>query len=370
MNSGTLAPPKKNMKIIIDLGHPAHVHYFKNFIQAMQKKGHDFLITARNRGEIFDLLRSYNLNYFDRGTGSDTQFGKILYLPKADYLLYRLSKKFKPDLFLSFGSIYAAHASKLYRKPHIAFDDTEHSKLEHILYVPFTDLILTPSCFRKDFGQKHVRFNGYMELCYLHPTYFTPDPAILSLLGVRNGEKYIIMRFVSWGASHDTRHTGLSLEMKRKAVKILSNYAKVFISAEGQLPEDLKQYQIRISPEWMHDALYYASLFFGESGTMTTEAALLGTPAVCVSTLSKLIGNHLELRDKYGLLFFYDSGNEGIEMALRLFKKDLKSEWKIRRERMLKDKINVTAFIVSFIENYPKSLRIMKEIPDYQWNSE
>ena len=37
------------MKILIDINHPAHVHYFKNFIKIMEKKGHEFLIISRNK---------------------------------------------------------------------------------------------------------------------------------------------------------------------------------------------------------------------------------------------------------------------------------------------------------------------------------
>jgi len=34
----------------------------------------------------------------------------------------------------------------------------------------------------------------------------------------------------------------------------------------------------------------------------------------------------------------------------------------------LLDKIDVTAFLVWFVEYYPKSAKIMKENPDYQYN--
>jgi len=36
------------------------------------------------------------------------------------------------------------------------------------------------------------------------------------------------------------------------------------------------------------------------------------------------------------------------------------------RQKMLKDKIDVTAFMVWLIKNYPKSAKIMRENPDYQ----
>ena len=162
------------------------------------------------------------------------------------------------------------------------------------------------------------------------------------------------MRFISWGATHDHGHMGLSLAMKRRSVEELSNEARVFISSERELPEDLKKFQIKLPPERMHDALFYASLYFGESGTMTTEAAVLGTPAVRVSTIAKLLGNFIELRDKYGLLCYYDSDKEGFEVALKLLKKNLKLKWRVKKEKMLKDKIDVTQFMIDTVVNYKK----------------
>ena len=272
------------MKIFIDIGHPAHVHYFRNFIKIMEGKGNSFFVCARDKEVAHALLNYYQIEYTSRGRGRKSLIGKFFYILEADYKIFKLGRKFNPDLFLSFGSAYTAQVSKLLRRPHIAFDDTEHAKFEHLMYVPFTDVILTPKCFNKNLGFKQIRFDGYMELCYLHPKYFNPNSSILNLLGVDKDEKYIIMRFVSWNASHDIGHSGLSLEMKYKAIKELSQHAKVFISSEGELPEDLIQYQIKIPVEKMHDALYYATMYFGDGGTMASESAVLGTPSILVSS--------------------------------------------------------------------------------------
>jgi hypothetical protein len=35
---------------------------------------------------------------------------------------------------------------------------------------------------------------------------------------------------------------------------------------------------------------------------------------------------------------------------------------------MLSEKIDVTAFLVWFIENYPESVTVMRQNPDYQYN--
>ena len=353
------------MKILIDIGHPAHVHYFKNFIKIMKKKGHKFFITARNKEVVFDLLSNNNLKFYNRGDGSNTSLGKLLYLIKADFRLYNIARKFKPDLFLSFSSPYAAHAAKLLDVPHIAFTDTEHAKIVNLAVVPFSDVICTPASFQKDFGKKHIRFNGYMELCYLHPNYFKPDPSVLDLLGVNKNEKYVIMRFVSWHASHDVGYSGLTLEMKRKAVEEISKYVKVFISSEGELPEDLKQYQIRIPPEKMHDALAFSTLFVGEGATMASECAMLGIPAIYVNPLS---AGTLKEQEKYGLIYGFRNSTGVINKAIELINTpNLQKEWQQRRQKMLADKIDVTAFMVWLIENYPESVKIMRENPDYQY---
>ncbi len=111
----------------------------------MKEKGHEFLITARDKEITFELLKRYNLPYISRGKGGKSLLSKVLYIPKADVIIYRQAKRFKPDVFLSFASTYAAHASKLYGKPHIAMDDTEHAKFELLMYLPFTATVLTPS---------------------------------------------------------------------------------------------------------------------------------------------------------------------------------------------------------------------------------
>jgi predicted glycosyltransferase len=351
----------------MDFGHPAHVHYFRNFIKIMRAKGHSFFVTAREREHIFELLEANQIEYVNRGKGANSLIGKILYMLKTDWYLYRLAKKFQADLFLHFGAVYASHVAKAMHKPDIFFDDTENARMNHNFYVPFADIICTPSCFKRQFGKKQIFFPGYMELCYLHPRRFTPDPAIFSLLEIGEREKFVILRFVAWQASHDIGHRGMSIDMKRKVVRELTKRARVFISSEKKLPGDLEQYQLRIPSEKIHDALYYSQLLYGESATMASEAAVLGTPSIYLDDEGR--GYTDEEEQEYGLVFNYSESALDQEASLvkaiyLLEKPDLKNEWQKKREKMLNDKIDVTGFMLWLVENYPASVAAAKNNPD------
>jgi len=112
------------MKILIDIGHPGHVHYYRNTIKNLESKGHSILITARDKGVIRNLLDYYNLPFINRGVGKDSRIGKLLYMVKADVQLLYHARRFKPDLFLSFSLPYAAQIASITGKPHIAINDT------------------------------------------------------------------------------------------------------------------------------------------------------------------------------------------------------------------------------------------------------
>ena len=210
-----------------------------------------------------------------------------------------------------------------------------------------------------------------MELAYLHPRYYTPDDSIFSHLGIKKNHPYIIMRFVSWKANHDRGHSGISTDNKIKAVKEFSEYAKVFISSESELPTELKDYQIKIPPEKMHDALAYASLVYGESATMASEAAVLGIPAIYIDDVGR--GYTTEEENMYDLVYNFTESLADQEKSIIKGKEilqtpGLKKTFLKNRDQLIEDKIDVTAFLVWFIENFPNSATIMHENPDYQYN--
>lgn len=351
------------MKILIDIGHPAHVHLFRYFSRRMEEKGHRILFTCRDKEVTIQLLESFRLPFVSLGRHFRSRAGKIWGLLRFNMALLKVARRFKPDLFLSHGSIYAAQVAWLLRKPHIALEDT--GNMEQVrLYRPFSDVLLVSSAFHRDLGKKMVRHGGYHELAYLHPRYFQPDPGILEILKIKKGERFVLVRFVSWQATHDVNQQGLTLELKRKMVKTLQRSFRILISSESPLPDDLAGYKINISPDRMHDVLAFADLYIGEGATMASECAVLGTPALYVNSIT---AGTLEDQEKHGLIYGFRSSAGVWEKLQELMDTpNLKESHQQRRQKMLAEKIDLTAFMVWFIEDYPASFKTLKEQPDYQ----
>ena len=345
-------------KILIDIGHPAHVHYFKNLIKILKNKGHKFCIISRDKDVAHSLLKTYNISFISRGKGAKSFLGKFLYLFRANYIIYKAAKSFNPDIFLSFASPYAAQVSWLLKKHHIAFTDTEHAKLGNFAFSKFSKTIVTPECLPVDFGLKHIKFNGYMELSYLHPNYFKGDDLIHKVLGLGKKDKYVLLRFVSWDASHDYGMKGLTYDLKVEMVQKLSKHCKVFISSEQKLPEVLKKYQIKISPYKIHDVLKYCSLFIGEGATMASECAVLGVPAIYLNEIE--CSTCSEQQHKYDLLYNFRSFNGVVDKALRILDEKDRKKYRKKSDTMIKSKVDVTKFMVKLVEDFPDSIKDFK----------
>jgi uncharacterized protein len=356
------------MKIIFEFGHPAHVHNFKHVIRALERDGHQIKIAASRKDVALALLDAYGLEYtiiYDNLKPGRLQ--KALMFIKGVINLYRLALGFGPDLFVSRLSPISGLVSRLMRKPHIGLDDTDHARFEHMLAGMTTDVILTPECFRQDLGKKQVRFNGFKELAYIHPAYFKPDSSVLETHGLSSVDKFIFLRLISWGASHDVGHHGI---MDRQGlVHELERYGRVLISSEGPLEDPLKKYEVKVPPEQLHNILYHASLCIGEGSTTVVEAALLGTPSIYISSLAGLIGNFEILEKKYGLVFCYDNDKAMIKKAKDLLNDSgSRKELRNKLDRFYNETIDLTAFMVWFIEHYPESYQKIKAEPAVQYS--
>lgn len=338
---------------MLDIGHPKDVNLFKNVILRLQEKGHEIQIFARAKENTRKMLAEYGFDY-KLSRHYRSMPGKALGILVNDILLYKYARKFNPDIFVSPGSPYSAHVSRLTGKPHIAFSDTEIAGIVTRLALPFTDKIYTSTSFYLNFGPKQERFNGYYELAYLHPKYFTPKEKIKEKYHLK--KNYIILRISALASNHDLHATGFGFkteeELKNYLHKI-EKYGQIIIFSETSNWQVINDYQIEIDTRDLHDLLYYSKLYIGEGASMASEAAILGVPSIYVSNTER--GYLNELEQKYGLVYNITEKDIAMEKAIEILENEnVREEWNSKRDIMLKEKVDVVNFVVDKIERYAR----------------
>jgi hypothetical protein len=358
------------MNILFDINHPAHVHLLRNAYFLLTANGHQVIVVVKEIPSAMKLLDLYGIPYVNIGKKDDALMRKGLDQLVYDRRLLKLVREHHIELGVG-SSINIAHVSKLSKMKSIILDDDDDEveplfvKFGH----PFTDTILSPVDTPRK-SKKTIYVNAYHELAYLHPNRFTPDPSVLDDAGVKEGEPYFILRFNAFKAHHDVGVVGLTIENKRRLVDFLKAKGKVFITTERNIDDEFKPYQLTVSPEKAHSLMYYATMLVGDSQTMTSEAAVLGTPAIRCNTFVGRIHYLEEEEHKYNLTYgFRPEQSEAMFAKIKeLFSMpNLKEEWQHRRQKMLSEKIDYAQFLTWFVENYPESQRIMRENPDYQY---
>jgi predicted glycosyltransferase len=354
------------MKILFYFGHPSQYLFLKNPIGILKKNGVVCDIIIKSKDVLEALLienKEIYSNILPEGRASG-KVGLIYGLIKRDFRLFRHVKNKHYDLFVGTDPSLA-HIGFLKKIPVITVLEDDINVIPGLARItfPFTSLILTPEgCQTGKYEIKTVHYKGYMKLAYLHPNRFNTKAAILT-------QPYFLIRVSSLGAYHDAGINGFTLQLLQKIIIQLQKEGSVFISSEGSLDESLKPFELKINPVEMQDVLSNAAMLIGDSQSMTMEAAMLGIPSVRFSDFAGKISVLEELEHNYQLTFGIPTKTpeklfEKISELLSL--PDLKQEFQKSRQKMLEDKIDVTAFVVWFVENYPESARIMKENPEYQ----
>ena len=345
------------MRILIDIGHPAHVHLFRNLYKELHNDGHTVIVSTKDIPIAKKLLDLYEIPFYNLGKKADGLLGKFFDLINFGWRIFRLVRKHQIELVIG-TSINIAHVSRFTKITSFVFDDDD-SAVQPLMSNyghPFADFIVSPDVL--DFERKatnHITYPAYHELAYLHPKVFTPDVQVIRDFGLAEGEKYFILRFNAFKAHHDIGVSGLSIDQKRRLIEILSREGKVFITSERNLDKEFKKYQLSVSPEQMHSFIYYAHMLIGDSQTMTSEAAVLGTPSLRCNSFAGRISYLEQQEKKYQLTYaFLPSQYEALEAKLKelLETPNLKEIFSERRTKMLADKIFSTPFFKYMLESY------------------
>jgi len=359
------------MNVLFVSGHPAQVHNFRNVRKELIKDGHHVFWLTTPKDIATNLLDVYGIPYERLHKPSKGLVSKAWTLMRNVIWEMGYLRRNKIDVAITRTCPYTTIAAKLCGVKHIIIDDTEHAAHQMKRFSDQADAIVVPECFWFQLRKDELRFPGNIEIHYLHTNRFTPK-TVWSLLGIEPNTRFAIVRFVKWDAWHDTQLVGgFTLEQKRELIERLSKHLRVFISSESELPEDLKPYRIQIPIERMHDVQAAAALFVGESATMASESVVLGTPAIYIDEVGR---GYTDEEAREGLLWMFrpvpnrkalkdgepDWISGGVKECIAKAEEiaDAKFDaaaYAARHQAWMSSKIDCTAFLTWFIENYPQS---------------
>lgn len=359
--------------ILFMISHPAHFHLFKKSVDLLRDDGKRVLVVIRPKDVLEQLCINSRWKYFKikERSRSIGKVGIALSLIQKTGELLRIVNKTKPDLMIGCDGALA-YVGKLKGIPSFDCDedDAEATPLYAKLFYPFFTGIIAPTiCSAGKWEYKKIGYHSYHELAYLHPKVFTPDQSILVKYGISVNRPFFLVRFAQLTAHHDSGIHGIEKETAVKLVSLLSGYGKVYITSERPLERELEMYRMHIDPLDIHHIMAFADLFVGDSQTMAAEAGVLGTPFVRLNDFSGKLSYLNEIEGKYQLGYSHKSKDlEGFFFSVQkwLDTPDRKLLCQQRRNKMLEDKIELTSFLVWFIEQYPESLRVMRSDPTYQ----
>lgn len=342
------------MRVAIDILHPAHVHFFRHFREEMLARGHEVLVTSRDKDCTLELLDAFGIPHVRLSTQRAGLGSLAAELAVRTARFVREARRFQPDVMMGIMAPVIALASKPLRTPAVAFYDNESAKSVNRMVYRLADQYCTPEAYTEDAGPNHRRYRGYHELAYLHPNWFTPDERVVRGYGLGD-EPLFVLRFVAWESIHDVGEAGLSVDVKRELVRRLSERGRVVITSESPLPAEFEPYRLAIDVHDIHHVLAAATLLVGESSTMASEAACLGTHAFFVSKTGRGVNTEQEAR--YGNVHCFDH-TQGEAVLARLDEllalADLKADGVARGKALVEDNIDVTAWMVELAESYAR----------------
>lgn len=342
------------MRILFDVAHPAHVHFFRHMIPELQRRGHDTLILSRHKEVTTQLLDEFGLAHVPVGRPSrHGRAGQLLELVARDIALFRHGRRFKADVVVTRNPA-GVQAARLLGAVGIFDTDDGYSAGVHFkAALPFAHYITSPDCLEETVGPRHVKYRGYKQSAYLHPNHFSPRPSVLAGLGLEPGQAFYFVRFVAMQASHDVGQAGMPLELKRAALAMLEKRGRVVLSCEGEVPQEWRHLAYRLPPHQIHDVLAFATIALGDSGTVPAEASVLGAPSLHFSSYAGRIRYLNELEARYGLAWSFGPAESArflakLEQLLAL--PDPRHAVAEGHARMLREKIDVAAWFTDFIE--------------------
>ena len=304
------------MNILIDILHPAHVHFFRNFIFKAKSRGHKVVVTTRNKEITNALLKRYGIDHIHVSDPAASSAAKLKELAQRWGKIFLLMKKLRIDAAMSIAGLCTSVPARILGIPNVTFNDTEDAAVTNRISYPFSDVVATPRYYLRDAGKNQVKYNGQHELAYLRDFDFSHLDANLAQWGLDG--PYIVLRLVANDALHDKDITGIDISRLDPVISRLEKWGRVIITSQAPLPDKYRPYLNPAPIEAVFHVLAGALMFVGESPTMAVESGMLGTPGFLCSSRWKHLGYVVSMEKEHGLLTNFSTHHDLIQALDRI----------------------------------------------------
>lgn len=270
-------------RVWIDVNTPKQVRLFSRLAGRLESAGLEVLVTARRYREVEGLARLVGMRYVPVGSyGGAGLEGKLRASLLRAYGLLRLVRGWGPDLAVSFSSPEAARVAFGLGIPHFCVNDSPHAEAVARLTVPLSEKLFTPKCIPVE---RWTRFG----IPAGDVVQYDAVDAAAWIREVPRGwprRRLVVLRAVEEYASYVRGAEAIDVaEVVEGLARAAPGFRLVVLARYGDQVARLRERLRGLAevPARVVDALELLSracLFIGWGGTMTWEAALLGTPAI------------------------------------------------------------------------------------------
>lgn len=267
------------MRVWVDLTNSPHVLVMRPIVRALEQRGAEVLVTARDFAQTLDLCERHGLacEPIGRHRGGRVAAKGLGLLSRSTALL-RWARGRGIDVAVGHGSNDVTVAAALLRIPSSTAFDYEWATVQHNVNCRLAHAVVVPEAIPPErlarYGAKSKlrRYEGLKEEYYLAD--FEPDPSVLDELGLDAAAPIAVVRTppaVSLYHRFENPLFAQVLDRLRPAQTVVL----------PRTPEQRAELGGFVVPERAIDAqslMAYADLVVSAGGTMNREAVALGTP--------------------------------------------------------------------------------------------
>jgi uncharacterized protein len=268
------------MRVWVDLTNSPHVLVMRPVIRALEQRGAEVLVTARDFAQTLDLCERHGLAYEAVGHHRGGRVAaKGVGLLSRSAALARWARGRRIDVALGHGSNDVTVAARMLGIPSATAFDYEWAKVQHNVNCRLVRAIVVPDAIPlerlRPYGAtaaKYRPYPGLKEEYYLAD--FEPDPAVLDELGLDPTRPIAVVRTPPAVSLYHRFENPLFAQVLDR----LRGEQAVVLPRTPEQRADLAGF---IVPERAIDAqslIAHADVVISAGGTMNREAVALGTP--------------------------------------------------------------------------------------------